>query len=119
MKGNLLVGVLFAFMVYVTIIVISFFSVEKQIKESIHPIPQILILPPPEPLEFHPLDGPNVAQPKFEIKIKNEQADEVLEVVATLADAKEYIKEYGQYHDDLFVYRIETGELVLNSSKSE
>ena len=119
MKGNLLVGILVAFMVYVTIIVISFFSVEKQIKESIHPIPQILILPPPEPLEFHPLDGPNVAQPKFEIKIKNEETDEVLEIVATLADAEEYIKEYGEYHDDLFVYNIKTGELVLNSTKND
>jgi hypothetical protein len=97
------------------IALLSFSSGEKQIKESTYPVPQIL----PEPLEFHPLDGPNIAQPQFEIKIKNEQADEVLEVVATLADAKEYIKEYGQYHDDLFVYRIETGELVLDSSKSE
>ena len=101
--------------------VVSFFSEEKQIKESLEPIPQILILPPPpqEPLDHHPLDGPNIAQPKFEIKIKNAEQDEVLEVVATLADAQEYIKEYGEYHDDLFVYKIETGELVLDSSQPE
>jgi hypothetical protein len=90
----------------------SFSSKEKQIKESIQPTP-------PKPLEFRPLDDPNSAQPKFEIKIKNEEQDEVLEVVATLADAQEYIKEYGQYHDDLFVYKIETGEVVLDSSRSE
>ena len=45
--------------------------------------------------------------------------DEVLEVVATLADAKEYIAEYGQYHDDLFVYDKDTNELVLTSNKNE
>ena len=113
------VAILLTILIGGLIAVGSFSSKEKQIKESIHPIPQILIVPPPEPLEFHPLDGPNIAQPKFEIKIKNEEQDEVLEVVATLADAQEYIKEYGQYHDDLFVYKIETGEVVLDSSRSE
>ena len=114
-------AVLLTILIGVMIAIGSFSSGEKQIKESIHPIPQILILPPPpqEPLDLHPLDGPNIAQPKFEIKIKNEEQDEVLEVVATLADAQEYIKEYGQYHDDLFVYKIETGEVVLDSSRSE
>jgi len=119
MRANLLVGILVAAITYGVVTVISFFSEEKQIKESLEPIPQILILPPQEPLEFHPLDGPNIAQPKFEIKIKNAEQDEVLEVVATLADAQEYIKEYGEYHDDLFVYKIETGEVVLDSRRSE
>ena len=90
----------------------SFSSEEKQIKELIQPTP-------PKPLEFRPLDNPNSAQPKFEIKIKNGETDEVLEIVATLADAEEYIKEYGEYHDDLFVYNIQTGELVLNSIKND
>ena len=121
MRVNLLVGILVAAITYGVVMVVSFFSEEKQIKESLEPIPQILILPPPpqEPLDLHPLDGPNIAQPKFEIKIKNAEQDEVLEVVATLADAQEYIKEYGEYHDELFVYKIETGELVLDSSQPE
>ena len=93
------------------------------------PIPDLIILPPPPeegmpldlhpPIELHPLDHDNVAQPRFEIKIQNEIEDEVLEVVATLADAKEYIAEYGQYHDDLFVYDKDTNELVLTSNKNE
>jgi hypothetical protein len=70
------------------------------------------------PIELHPLDHDNVAQPRFEIKIQNEIEDEVLEVVATLADAKEYIAEYGQYHDDLFVYDKDTNELVLTTNKN-
>jgi hypothetical protein len=104
-------------MVYMTVTVISFFSEKQETEETIELIPQILILPP-EPLEFHPLDNPNIAEPTFQIKIQNEIEDEVLEVVATLEDAKEYIKEYGEYHDDLYVYNIRTKELVFKSSKN-
>jgi len=116
---NLLVGIIVAVAVYMAVAVMRHYNNQNETEEIIEPIPQILILPPHEPLEFHPLDGPNIAQPKFEIKIKNEQTDEVLEVVATLSDAEEYIKEYGEYHDDLFVYNIQTGELVLNSIKND
>jgi len=116
MRRNLSLGILVAVMVYATITVISFFSEKEEIEESVEPLPKIFILPPPpEPLDLHPLHD-NLAKPKFEIKIQNEVEDEVLEVVATLADAKEYIKEYGQYHEDLFVYDIKSKELVLKSN---
>jgi hypothetical protein len=119
MRRNLSLGILVAVMVYVTVTAISFLSEKEQIRETIEPIPKILVIPPPEiePLEFHPLHD-NIAQPKFEIKIQNESEDEVLEMVATLSDAKEYIAEYGQYHEDLFVYNIETKKLVLSSNKN-
>lgn len=115
MRRNLSLGILVAVMVYATITVISFFSEKEEIEEPVEPLPKIFILPPPEPLDLHPLHD-NLAKPKFEIKIQNEVEDEVLEVVATLADAKEYIKEYGQYHEDLFVYDIKSKELVLKSN---
>ena len=117
---NLLVGIIVAVAVYMAVAVMRHYNNQNETDEIIKPVPQILLLPDaPEPLEFHPLDGPNIAEPKFEIKIENEEADEVLEVVATLADAQEYIKEYGEYHDDLFVYDIQTGEMVLNSNKND
>jgi len=120
MKRNLSIGILVTVMVYVPVTVISFMTEKEQIEETIKPIPKILVIPPPEiePLEFHPLRD-NIAQPKFEIKIQNESEDEVLEMVATLSDAKEYIAEYGQYHEDLFVYNIETKKLVLSSNKND
>tara|TARA_R110000824_G_scaffold320307_1_gene507278 strand:- start:125 stop:523 length:399 start_codon:yes stop_codon:yes gene_type:complete len=121
MRRNLLVGIFVAVMIYMTVTVTSLFQEKEKFDDgikSINPIPQILILPP-EPLEFHPLDRGNIAEPTFQIKIQNEIDDEVLEVVATLADAKEYIKEYGEYHDDLYVYDIRTNELVLKSIKND
>jgi len=118
MRRNLFIGILVSVMVYMTVTVISFFLEKQETEETIELIPQILILPP-EPLEFHPLDNPNIAEPTFQIKIQNEIEDEVLEVVATLADAKEYIKEYGEYHDDLYIYNIRTKELVLKSNKND
>jgi len=124
MRRNLLVGIFVAVMIYMTVTVTSFLQEKEKFNDGIkliRPIPQMLILPPPpeEPLEFHPLDRGNIAKPIFQIKIQNEIEDEILEVVATLADAKEYIKEYGEYHDDLYVYDIRTNELVLKSNKND
>ncbi len=126
MKRNLSLGIFIGAIVFCIMTIISNI-IHKEPEES--PIPDLIILPPPPeegvpldlhpPIELHPLDHDNVAQPRFEIKIQNEIEDEVLEVVATLADAKEYIAEYGQYHDDLFVYDKDTNELVLTSNKNE
>ena len=120
MKTNFFVGITVAAVVYLAVVVtVQYINSKEEKRED--PIPQLLILPPPpeiEPLEFHPLHD-NIAQPKFEIKIQNESEDEVLEMVATLSDAKEYIKEYGQYHEDLFVYNIKTKKLVLTNNKND
>jgi hypothetical protein len=129
MKRNLFVGIIVTVTVFMAVAVTLQYQTNNETEEKQDPIPQILILPPPPliednldlhpPLDLHPLNNSNVAQPKFEIKLQNEIEDEVLEVVATLADAKEYIKEYGEYHDDLFVYDMDTQKLVLTSNKNE
>ena len=115
MRRNLLVGIFVAVMIYMTVTVTSFLQEKEKFNDGIKLIRPI----PEEPLEFHPLDRGNIAEPTFQIKIQNEIEDEILEVVATLADAKEYIKEYGEYHDDLYVYDIRTNELVLKSNKND
>ena len=50
--------------------------------------------------------------PKYEVRLINQQQDEVLFVTPTLADAKAYIDEYKMFHSDIFVYKKETGEVV-------
>mgnify|MGYP001348336072 FL=1 len=50
----------------------------------------------------------------FEIRIQNETSNERLEVVKTLDDALLYLKTYSMYHDDLFVYDLNTGRMVAD-----
>ena len=40
----------------------------------------------------------------------------MLEQTETLDEAVEYITEYSRFHDDLYVYELETGELMLDSA---
>ena len=51
---------------------------------------------------------------KYEIRIQNDITDERLEVVQTLDQALEYLKEYSMHHNDLFVYDLNTGRMVAD-----
>jgi hypothetical protein len=53
---------------------------------------------------------------KYEIRVQNTYDDEMLEQTETLDEAVEYITEYSRFHDDLYVYELETGELMLDSA---
>ena len=50
--------------------------------------------------------------PKYEVRLLNQEQDEVLFVTPTLDDAKSYIEEYKMFHSDIFIYEKETGEVV-------
>ncbi len=52
---------------------------------------------------------------RFEIKIQNDQADEVLEITHSLEEALAYLKKYSAFHNDLFVYD-SSGKLVADST---
>ena len=51
-------------------------------------------------------------EPKYEIRLQNDLDDESLYFSPSLREAKEYIKEYGMFHQDLFIYEVEGGEVV-------
>ena len=53
---------------------------------------------------------------KYEIRIQNNYDDEMLEQTNTVEEAIDYILEYSRFHDDLYVYDIETKELVADSA---
>ena len=47
-------------------------------------------------------------EPKYEIRLKNDLADESLYFSPSIREAKEYVKEYGMFHQDLFIYEVES-----------
>lgn len=47
-------------------------------------------------------------EPKYEIRLKNDLADESLYFSPSLREAKEYVKEYGMFHQDLFIYEVDS-----------
>ena len=47
-------------------------------------------------------------EPKYEIRLKNDLADESLYFSPSLQEAKEYVKEYGMFHQDLFIYEVDS-----------
>ena len=54
-------------------------------------------------------------EPKYQIRIKNDLADESLYYSPTLKEAKAYVAEYGMFHQDLFIYEVESyGEGIYN-----
>jgi len=69
--------------------------------------------------QVHPIDfdDPEVAVVtfKYEIRIQNSYDDEQLEVLPTIEDVLDYLSEYSRFHEDLYVYDMETRELVLDS----
>jgi len=73
------------------------------------------VRPMPLPIQ---LEGADLAMVtfKYEIRVQNTYDDEMLEQTETLDEAVEYITEYSRFHDDLYVYELETGELMLDSA---
>jgi len=101
-------GVAFGLIVYCFMMVAVYF-IEKEVDyESVYPSIEFDFLEAVEPdtamLTF-----------KYEIRIQNSYDDEMLEQTETLDQAVDYIVEYSRFHDDLYVYDIETRELMLDS----
>ncbi len=118
-KKDLLKGLgaalLFGLLVFVFMQIFLFFiEEESELEDILTPEFKIDYRVLPDNAELHPID-PSLPQPKFEIRIQNSYDDELLEVTATIEDALEYMVEYGRFHNDLYVYNIETRELLLNS----
>lgn len=53
---------------------------------------------------------------KYEIRVQNAYDDEMLEQTETLDQAVDYITEYSRFHNDLYIYDLETKELILDSA---
>ena len=51
-------------------------------------------------------------EPKYEVRLQNDQDDEQLYLSPNLPEAQAYLREYGMAHRDLFIYEIETNELI-------
>lgn len=111
-------GLLFGVVVYLGITVaVHFIESESESEMLINPdfeSLQIDYQPIPIPIEPEGVDLTMVTF-KFQIRIQNSYTDEMLEEVETIDEAMDYLMEYGKFHDDLFVYNMETDELVLDS----
>jgi hypothetical protein len=70
-----------------------------------------LNVPPPDLLRK--MGGlPEASNAKYEIRIKNDAEDERLAVTSDLAWAKKYVERYMEYHSDLVVYELKTGDVL-------
>ena len=123
-------GVAFGLITYCfMMLAIHFIDVESEHEEMFIPdfhdleidyrvLPQEEVAPvQPIPLPTQP-EGADLAMVtfKYEIRVQNTYDDEMLEQTETLDEAVEYITEYSRFHDDLYVYELETGELMLDSA---
>ena len=123
-------GVAFGLITYCfMMLAIHFIDVESEHEEMFIPdfhdleidyrvLPQEEVAPvQPIPLPIQP-EGADLAMVtfKYEIRVQNAYDDEMLEQTETLDEAVEYITEYSRFHDDLYVYELETGELMLDSA---
>ena len=72
-----------------------------------------LNVPPPDLLRK--MGGlPEGSNAKYEIRIKNDVEDERLAVTSDLAWAKKYVERYMEYHGDLVVYELKTGNVLYH-----
>ena len=76
-----------------------------------------LNVPPPDLLRK--MGGlPEASNAKYEIRIKNDAQDERLAVTSDLAWAKKYVERYMEYHGDLVVYELKTGNALYYWDKT-
>ena len=76
-----------------------------------------LNVPPPDLLRM--MGGlPEASNAKYEIRIKNDAEDERLAVTSDLAWAKKYVERYMEYHGDLVVYELKTGNALYYWDKT-
>ena len=122
-------GVVFGIVVYCFMMVaIYFIDMESETKMftpdlneleiDYRVLPQEEVAPvQPIPLPIQP-EGFDLAMVtfKYEIRVQNSYDDEMLEKTETLDQAIDYILEYSRFHDDLYVYDLETKELVADSA---
>ena len=76
------------------------------------------VLPEEKVLPVEPPEEADIAMVtfKYEIRIQNSYDDEMLEQTETLDEAMDYILEYSRFHNDLFVYDLETKDLMMDSA---
>tara|TARA_R110002020_G_scaffold230555_1_gene441425 strand:+ start:460 stop:978 length:519 start_codon:yes stop_codon:yes gene_type:complete len=90
----------------------------KDLEIDYRVLPQEEVAPVrPMPLPIQP-EGADLAMVtfKYEIRVQNAYDDEMLEQTETLDEALDYITEYSRFHNDLYVYDLETKELMLDSA---
>ena len=110
-------GLAFGLLVFVFIQIFLFFvDTEFETEEVLKTEIKVEVVVP----EVHPLDEegePDVTAVtfKYEIRIQNSYDDQQLEVLPTIEDVLDYLNEYTRFHEDLYVYDMETRELVLDS----
>ena len=120
-------GVVFGLIVYCFMMVAIYFIDMESENEMLMPdfndidykvLPQegsAPVEPMPLPIQQEGFDLAMVTF-KYEIRIQNSYDDEMLEKTETLDQAIEYILEYSRFHDDLYVYDLETKELMIDSA---
>ena len=116
-------GVAFGLIVYCLMMVAVHFIDKNSESIITEPVETILIdhriLPSEKPVPI-PVETPDadlaMVTFKYEIRIQNHYDDETLERTNTVEQAIDYILEYSKFHDDLYVYDIETRELMLDSA---
>tara|TARA_R100000742_G_C4278212_1_gene100777 strand:+ start:2334 stop:2819 length:486 start_codon:yes stop_codon:yes gene_type:complete len=112
------VGLLFGLIVFLCMQIFIYFIDEHTVEyDDIFKTVVEEATPPMQP----PIDPDNpkadvaMVTFKYEIRIQNAYDDQQLELLPTIEDVLDYFTEYTRFHEDLYVYDIETRELVLDS----
>ena len=111
-------GLLFGLMVFVCMQIFIYFIDEHTVEyddifETVVEEATPPLQPPIDP--DNPKDDLAMVTFKYEIRIQNAYDDQQLELLPTIEDVLDYFAEYTRFHEDLYVYEIETRELVLDS----
>ena len=111
-------GLLFGLMVFVCMQIFIYFIDEHTVEyddifETVVEEATPPMQPPIDP--DNPKDDLAMVTFKYEIRIQIAYDDHQLELLPTIEDVLDYFAEYTRFHEDLYVYEIETRELVLDS----
>tara|TARA_Y100000592_G_scaffold98648_1_gene172303 strand:- start:2454 stop:2939 length:486 start_codon:yes stop_codon:yes gene_type:complete len=111
-------GLLFGLIVFVSMQIFIYFIDEHTVEyDDIFETVVEEATPPMQP----PIDPDNpkadlaMVTFKYEIRIQNAYDDQQLELLPTIEDVLDYFAEYTRFHEDLYVYDMETRDLVLDS----
>jgi hypothetical protein len=112
------VGLLFGLIVFVCMQIFIYFIDEHTVEyddifETVVEEATPPMQPPIDP--DNPKDDLAMVTFKYEIRIQNAYDDQQLELLPTIEDVLDYFAEYTRFHEDLYVYDMETRELVLDS----
>ena len=111
-------GLLFGLMVFVCMQIFIYFIDEHTVEyddifETVVEEATPPMQPPIDP--DNPKDDLAMVTFKYEIRIQNAYDDQQLELLPTIEDVLDYFAEYTRFHEDLYVYDMETRDLVLDS----